>query len=218
MEVNNMSIPANTLAWDITNRDADGFERIVGGEVIIPNQMCVYGDFYTEEQVKRFAYAFMIAGINLGFKSGANNSGVGLDVEHGEVDRTGEYYVVESFIATEAHPQFTKGAWVVYCWIRSDELWQDILDGTLAGFSFQAETLGTDVMIEGDFDQVAVGRTEEDPFDGHTHAYVCTLDETGRVVEGSTTEVNGHTHKILKHSVTEEAYLHRHRFNLTKSE
>lgn len=219
MGMSNMSnVPTIPFAFEIADRDADGFERVVGGEVIVPNQMCVYGDIYTEEQTKHFAYAFMTAGINLGFRAGNNSSGIGLDIEHDEVDHTGEYYIVESFIATEANPEFTKGAWVVYCWIKSDDLWQDILDGIIVGFSFQANTASTDVIVEGDFDLVAVGRTEPDLFDGHTHAYVCTLDETGRVASGSTSENNGHSHKILKHSVTEETYLHRHRFNLTKSD
>lgn len=211
-------LPNNPLAFNIAKIDSEGFERVVGGEVLVPYQMDVYGDIYTETQVKRFAYAFMTAGINLGFRAGANGSSVGLDIEHEEIDVTGKYYIVESFIATEAHPQFTKGSWVVYCWINDEDLWQDIANGTIVGFSFQAVTYNTEVEVEGDFDVVAVGRTEPDMFDGHTHSYVCVLDDTGRVVSGSTSENQGHSHNIIRHSVTEDTYLHRHRFNLTKSE
>lgn len=193
-------------------KDDDGFERVVIGEILVPYQKDVFGDVFNPEAIKRFAYRFMIAGINAG-----KANGIGLDVEHDNIDYTGKYFIVQSYIAGANDPHFTEGAWVVASWIPDDALWQDVLDGKLNGYSYEAFTLRMEVDIEGDFDVYAVGETEEDPVDGHKHRYFCILDDNGRVVVGGTSEIDGHTHDIVRHSVTNTSLMHNHRFNLTKN-
>lgn len=196
-------------------KDGDGFERIVAGEMLVPNQPDVYGDIFSEQQIRKFAYQFMVAGVNAGYK--AVGDSIGLDVDHDNVDCTGKYFIVESYIAQDNDPHFTKGSWVIVSWIPDDDLWGRVLDGELVGYSYEAFTFSQEVTLYGDFDVYASGTTEPDPFDGHTHTYFCILDDTGRVVYGGTSDDSGHKHEITRHSVTEEAFLHVHRFNLTKS-
>ena len=66
--------------------DADGFERIVFGEVLIPDTPNVFGDFHTRQSVREFAYGFML-------------NGFGINHEHDNPDISDEVSIVETLIA-----------------------------------------------------------------------------------------------------------------------
>jgi hypothetical protein len=57
-----------------------------------------------------------------------------------------------------------------------------------------------------------VGRVEK--ADDHEHIFFAQLNDMGIVVGGMTSEVNGHTHEIKRHTVTEAVAGHNHRFFL----
>ena len=178
----------------------DGYEQIVFAEVLIPDQMDVFGDFHTRQSVKNFAYGFM-------------KQGFGIEVTHNGIDRSADLKVVESFIARVGDTEFIIGSWVVGLYIADDEIWAGVLDGTYNGFSYQALISALYVDMVMPYDVVRVGQTEPDLEDGHVHDYVVILDEDGRAIAGGTSEVDGHMHKIRSHTFTEEANGHIHIYN-----
>lgn len=195
-----------TKALKVIREDAEQeFQKVAFAEVLVPNEVNVFGDIHTPEGVREFAYKFMMAGI------GTN---VGIDINHDNVDVYGEVYVVESFIAREDDKEFIPGSWVVGIFVESDIIWQKILDGELNGFSYEALVNFQPVLVEVPDNDTVTGMTEADVYDGHTHAFVVILDNDGRVVEGSTSFDHGHSHDITEHSVTKESSSHKHRFNV----
>lgn len=176
------------------------YERIVFAEVLIPDTLNVYGDFHTKESVKEFAYGFM-------------KQGFGFEVEHNEIDRTGDLLVVESFIARTGDPDFIEGAWVVATYVADDALWDGILDGQYNGYSYTALVNYLDIDMVMPIDKIRVGTTEADLDDGHSHDFVVVLDDDGRVIAGGTNEVDGHMHAIRSHTFTEAANGHMHIYN-----
>ena len=96
--------------------DSDGFERIVFGEVLIPDEPNVFGDFHTRQSVREFAYGFML-------------NGFGINHEHDTPDISDEVSIIESFIARDGDPTFIIGSWVLGVFVGKDEVWQAILDG-----------------------------------------------------------------------------------------
>lgn len=186
----------------ISRKDADGWERVVFAEVLIPGVPNVFGDLWTPSAIKEAAYEFARAGY-------------GIDVEHDNNDVTGRAYSVESFIVREGDPDFIEGSWVVAMKIEDDELWSKILSNEINGYSYEATVnflAGT--FVDADDDGVRTGQTEPDLHDGHTHTFVVLVDENNRPVEGGTDVVDGHSHTISTHTVTDEAAGHSHRFNL----
>lgn len=186
-------------------KDTNGFERVVYGEVLIPHVRNVYGDLHTEASVRDFAYGFMIQGF-------------GKDVNHDNLDRSGQLHVVESFIAREGDPDFIKGSWVVGMYIGDDDIWDQVLAGELNGYSYEALIKQTDVLVGLPALAVRYGLTEPDLFDQHTHAFFAILDDDGRVLAGGTAVTQDHRHDILTHTTTEEAWGHNHRYNLVIGE
>lgn len=186
-------------------RNEAGFEQIVMAEVLIPDTVNVYGDIVTEDAIREFAYAFMIAGLN---------SKIILDIEHDGEDITGDAYVIESFIAREGDPDFIKGSWVIAVRIENDALWQQVVDGALNGFSFEALCGMTPVSIQNLRSRIVTGTTAPDLIDGHTHAYAVLLDALNRPISGSTGMTDGHEHVITHHTFTDEANGHNHRFDV----
>jgi hypothetical protein len=189
----------------IIARNAEGFEQIVMAEVLIPNTPNTYGDIMTEAAIREAAYAFMIAGLN---------SKIILDIEHDNVDITGDAYIIESFIAREGDPDFIKGSWVIAVKIESADIWQRVVAGDLNGFSFEALAMMTPVTIENLRPRIVTGITAPDLIDGHTHAYAVTLDALNRPLYGSTSMTDGHEHTISRHTITDAANGHTHRFDV----
>jgi hypothetical protein len=181
------------------------FDQVVMGEVLIPNIPNSYGDVYTPEAIREFAYAYAKAGLNTNIIN---------DIEHDLVDVTGQVYVVESFIARASDPDFIEGSWVIAMHIVDKELFQQVIDGTINGFSYEAGCYLQEVQIENLRSRLITGTTSPDLLDGHTHAYIVTVDALNKPVSGSTSETNGHTHAIARHTVTEYTDGHNHRFNV----
>lgn len=177
------------------------FERVVFAEVIVPESPNVYGDYWTFEAVKEAAYEFM-------------RQGYEIDIEHDHEDVSDRVFVCESFIARDGDPDFIPGAWVVGMKINDDQIWQDVLDGKINGYSFEALVN----VLAGQFaytdDGIRKGWTEPDPVDGHTHEFVVIVGEDTRPISGGTTETNGHAHLIKFGTATEKAAGHTHRYNM----
>ena len=185
------------------------YDQIVMGEVLIPNTPNCYGDIYTEDAIREFCHRFMVVGLN---------SGVINDLEHDHVDLGSKVFVIESFIARDGDKQFIPGSWVIAMWINDAGLWQQVLDGDINGFSYEALVGMTPVTIENLQPRVITGITSPDPFDDHTHAYVVKLDALNRPIGGSVSETDGHTHAIVGHTVTGITLGHKHRFNVIQTE
>lgn len=192
------------LECRIVRDDAREFERVVFAEVLVPNTYNVYSDFCSPEIVRLCAYEFA-------------RQGYGLDVEHDQVDvRNDKYYVVESFIAREGDTDFIAGSWVVGVKIVDDDLWQDVLDNEINGFSFEADMFYTEGSRLDLGERIITGYTEADPFDGHTHVYTVVIDGKNKVISGGTSMTDGHMHTITSHTITNKASGHSHRWQLVE--
>lgn len=186
----------------------DGYERVVYSEMLIPETLNAFNDYYTRHSIREFAYAYMVRGFGSTLAGG-----VGIDLEHDEVDVTGQVYVVESFIAREGDPDFIEGSWVVGMYVQDDDIWEQIKNHELNGFSYQAMVNFFEVEVDLPHVQMVTGTTEPDPSDGHTHDFFVLLDGEGKIVGGGTTDTNGHHHPIRRHTFTTEAEGHVHIFN-----
>lgn len=185
----------------VLQRDDGEFERVVMAEVLIPDIPNVFGDIYTQDAIREFAYEFA-------------RKGYGIDVNHDNVDVSSDVCVVESFIARESDPDFIPGSWVVAMKIFSDEIWQSVLAGEINGYSFEALCSLQPVTIENFRNRQVVGVTEPDPFDGHTHSFIVILSPLNKPIAGSTGVTDGHSHRIAKHTVTEVDSGHSHRYQV----
>lgn len=191
----------------ILKKDENGFERVVLGEVLIPEVPNVYGDIHSRENIREFAYWYM-----------ANVGNWYWDINHDGEDVEDSIVMVESFIAREGDPDFIEGSWVMGSWIRDDAIWQQILDGELNGYSWEALVATFPVEVALPVQRMVNGITEpaiEDE-DKHTHRFFVILDNTGRVVIGGTSVDDGHSHPIRSHTFTEVEDGHTHIFNLVK--
>ena len=184
----------------ILAKDSDGFERLVFGEILIPDTINTYGDYHTRDSIREFAYGFMM----LGF---------GIDLEHENNDFSDSVKIVESFIARKGDPDFIEGAWVVGMHISDDELWDAVLSGDINGFSYEALVTSLTVQMNASIDRVKFGITEIDPVDNHSHNFMVVLDEDGRPISGGTSVEHGHSHTISTHTYTDSSFGHSHRYN-----
>ena len=187
--------------------DSDGFERIVFGEVLIPDEPNVFGDFHTRQSVREFAYGFML-------------NGFGINHEHDTPDISDEVSIIETFIAREGDPTFIVGSWVLGVFVGKDEVWQAILDGEVNGFSYEAmvKFFALDLIVPNEVTRYGV--TEPALTDGHEHGFFVLLDRDGRVITGGTTFTNGHAHPISQHTFTDAGGFddHTHIFNVIQKE
>lgn len=191
------------LNFKLLKRDDDTvWEQVVMAEVLIPNIPNVYGDLYTAQAIRDFAYAFAMAGY-------------GIDVEHDQNDVNGvDAATVESFIVRPGDPDFIEGSWVVAMKILNPDLWADILSGEINGYSFEAICAMTPIMIQNLRNRQVSGVTEEDPEDGHTHTFLVLLDPLNRPITGGTGVTDDHFHTITTHSITDVADDHVHRYQV----
>lgn len=194
---------SNSMTLRIRN-DTE-WERVVFAEVLIPDVPNVFNDYWTKDSIRQAAYAFM-------------QQGFGIDVEHDNVDVTGVgAFVVETFIARAGDPDgFIEGSWVVGMKITDDNIWQDVLDNKINGYSYEALVEFLSAFITYVDDGIRQGVTEPDPEDGHVHEFVVMVDESNRPKDGGTSVTNGHSHTISSHTVTDEADGHVHRYNLVQ--
>jgi hypothetical protein len=182
-------------------RDDAGWERIVMGELLIPDTPNCYGDIYTREAIKEFCYRFAM-------------EGYGIDVNHDNVEVGSGVFVVETFIARAGDPDFIEGSWVVAMKIMDDTIWQMVLDGEINGYSYEALCHMLPIKLDNLRNRVVTGVTYPDLIDGHTHTYTVVLDPLNRPLSGGTTVTDGHDHSISTHTYTDFADAHRHRFDV----
>ena len=198
---------SDTPAMRIVTRADRQFEQVVMAELLVPNVPNVYGDIYTVEAIKEFAYEFA-------------KQGYGLDVDHDNEDIDGtKAIVVESFLVRAGDPDFIEGSWVVGMKILDADLWASILAGEINGYSFEAEAYMLPVILQNLANRQVVGTTEPDPLDGHTHTYLVILNVLNRPISGGTGNTLGHSHKIVTHTKTEVAggllgTKHSHRYQV----
>lgn len=189
----------------LTTRSEAEWERVVFAEVLIPETPNVYGDYMSREHVKAAAYAFL-------------RHGFGIDIEHDNVDVSGAVNVVESFIVRPGDPDFIEGSWVIAMYIGDDQIWRDVLDNKINGFSYEALVQFLPAVLHEDDDLMRYGVTEASLEDGHTHDFFVMVDETNRPVLGGTSVTDGHSHTISIHTTTDETNGHTHRYNLVNRE
>jgi hypothetical protein len=186
----------------IVVREDREWEQVVFAEVLVPDVVNNYGDVYTREAIAEFAYEFA-------------RCGYGIDIDHNQVDVNGvACYVVESFIARPGDADFIEGSWVVGLKVTDPVLWAEILAGNVNGFSFEAEVFMTPAVVQATYGRQVTGTTEAHPEDGHSHTYLLVLDEKNNPISGGTSESNGHSHRIVSHTVTETTDGHNHRFQV----
>lgn len=191
----------------LIQRDDRQFERVVLAELLVPNTPNSWGDWYTPEAIKEFCYAF-------------SQKGYGLDIEHNQIDVGGvQFFVVESFIARSGDPDFIEGSWVIGVKIIDDGLWQQVLDGEINGFSFEADVFFTPITITyEDETRIVTGVTEPDPLDGHTHTFTVVIGPLNKVLSGGTGITDDHAHAITGTTVTLASNGHTHRYQVVEDE
>jgi len=100
-------------------------ERYVLGVVLEPEVVDAQGDIYSAEEVRQAAHRFM-------------EEYGGLGVMH-RLRVNGQVKILESFLApvdlTIGDVKVRKGTWLLAVRILSDELWEQVRDGRLRGFS-----------------------------------------------------------------------------------
>lgn len=185
----------------VKRADTPQWEQVAFAEVLVPGVPNVYGDLWTEDAIREAAYIFM-------------RDGFGVDINHANIDLSQTLYPVETFIVRAGDPDFIKGSWVVALKIDDANVWQQVLDNELNGFSYEALVAFMDGSITMEDDWLRTGTVSADITDGHTHHFMVTVDGNNRPVSGGTDETNGHSHTISTHSVTDEADGHTHRYNI----
>lgn len=185
-------------------REDRKWERVVFGEVLVPETPNVYNDYWTKESIRHAAYLFA-------------QQGYGIDLNHDNIDLTGiKVIVVETFIARPGDPDFIEGSWVVGMKILDDDLWEAVLNNEINGYSYEAIVEFMEATLTIEDDGIRVGVTEPDINDGHVHEFLVMVDEENRPISGGTSETDGHSHVITTHTVTDEADGHTHRYNLVQ--
>lgn len=174
-------------------------QRIVWGEVYVPNVPDSDGDYMNEETIRKMAYKFMG---NLRLKN--------IDVQHDNAAVLGAC-VVESFIARKGDPDFIENAWVVGVHVPDDATWSKIKKGEINGFSIEAMVSGTPSALELELPPILTGRTAK--VENHEHEFFVTYDSGGKFLGGRTNIIEGHFHEIKQGTVTEVSKNHTHRFS-----
>jgi len=174
--------------------------QIAWSEIYIPLVPDTQGDFMSFGEVRKMAYSYM-----------AKGQIHGTDIAHdGELR---EVYMVESFIARNGDPDFVPGAWVGGWHVPGAELWQQIKDGEINGVSIEAHARRVKQNVEVNVPSTVEGVTEF--ADDHVHDFTVRFGEDGTFLGGLATEGDtGHTHKIVRGTVTEEADSHTHRYTI----
>lgn len=184
----------------------DTFQQVVQGVVYEPNVLDSHGEVMTAPEVEKMAHRFL-KDVMLA-KS--------IDAMHDNVPR--DAYPIESFIARANDPDgYAEGAWVMSVKVDDPTLWASVLKGDINGFSFEAYVTKGYQVVMVETAPLVLAATEPDPVDGHTHIFAIKIDEDGKIVEGRTSTVNGHSHAISRGTATESAKdltgkEHSHRF------
>lgn len=185
----------------------DDEKRIAYGVVYEPGVPDSHGDYMAADEIEKMAHKFVAEGrVNA------------IDREHDLVD-TG-VVVVESFVARKGDLDFPEGAWVMGVHFPDADDWELVKKGEIGGFSMYglARREDDETLIEMELpdDGLLWGTTAD--CDGHSHKYVVKFDEEGNFCGGLTDEASdGHSHKIMKGTVTEKDGDHRHRYDFLEN-
>lgn len=192
--------PLETRRHVVRIQKVDADRRLIFGEVYAPDTLDTHGEFMTAEDIEKMAHRFL----SLDLKSA-------IDTNHD--NQPNGSYPVESFIARDGDPDYTPGSWVLGVKVPDDAVWNAIKSGGLNAYSFEAQVLARSVEIDYFVMRDHVGAVEKSM--DHDHAYFVQMSSDGRVLRGWTSPgPDGHTHDILKASLTEPADGHSHRFFL----
>lgn len=189
----------DTSSHVVAIKKVDAEKQVVYGEVYAPYVLDTHGEFMLPEDIEIMAHRFM--------KLDLANA---IDTDHDNVPNGS--WPIESYIAKENDEEYTPGSWVLGVKIVDPVVWARVKSGELNGFSFQSMVRPVEMDVEYLVLRDHVGQTEV--HEDHEHVFFLAVDDQGRVVSGSTNEVNGHKHVIRRASVTEMAAAHTHRFFL----
>jgi len=114
-------------------------QKIVFGEVLVPDTTDAQGHIYSEEEVEKAAHYWMKEFQQLGEM-------------HSKMLAEKQALVLESYVApvefTMGSRVVKKGTWLLKLYVEDDDLWEKIDEGSYTGFSIQgladAETLDED--------------------------------------------------------------------------
>lgn len=177
-------------------------KQIVYGEVYAPVLLPdTDGDVISAKSIEIMAHKFM--------KSYGQGS---IDVEHDNNIVTAT--VVESFIARKGDDLYIPGAWVVAIHIEDEELWNDVKEGNLNGYSFQGVSKAVFKEIEIEIPEQLDGSTDNQQ--GHKHKFTVKFDSSGNFLGGKTDTVEDHFHKITNGTVTNDSENHNHKFSFVE--
>lgn len=182
---------------------ADAQQQIVWGELYAPGYPDTHMTFMSAETIQDLAYTYL-AGLSSG------EIPLIIDVEHDY--KPTSCRPVESFIARDGDPSFIPGAWVIAVHIDDPELWEKVQNNTFNGFSIAGESYLRDVEVEVEIPDIFTGETLME--DGHTHTFSFSITDDGKVTNGSTNEVNGHSHVIDRWCLTDDVAGHAHRYSV----
>jgi hypothetical protein len=191
---------------DFVKKELNDEKQIVYGEVYAPGVVDTDGDAMSEEDIEKMAHDFMLL---------ASKKEV-IDTNHDEIPNGA--YPVESYIAKEGDPKYTKGAWVLGVKIIDENIWKKVKRGEINGYSFQAMVQKRPVYAEVKYDIENFTITEYNL--NHAHFAYLELDKFGNIVFGVTDKEFGHFHEIFRNDATEmeeipglDNSLHAHRLN-----
>lgn len=115
--------------------DVDGWERLVTGIVADPINVDSFGSIIPAHIIRQACLKFMEDYQNTGIAHHKDNQGV-------PILYNDKIVIVENWIlrADTVINGVTvpKGAWLLTCRIKDDDIWQDVLDGVFIGYSFEA--------------------------------------------------------------------------------
>lgn len=182
-------------------RKLDDELQIVYGEVYAPNVPDVHGEYMTPVEVRKMAHNFM--------RSQRVDK---IDTNH-DNELNGSM-IVESFIANEDDTTFLPESWVVGMHVPDPEMWVAIKSGDINGFSMEALVRLAEREIVIEVPDEITGTTSE--AEDHTHTFIVRFDDEGNFLGGRTSEGGGHSHEILRGTVTETTDGHTHRYSFAE--
>lgn len=110
--------------FEIISKDAE--KRLVYGLVYSPNDEDTQGDFATAEEIEKAAHSFMQT-----LETTAK-----VDTQHNLQPAPG-VHIVQSYIVNKGDEMYPdrEGSWAIVVKVDNDEVWGQVKDGTLTGFS-----------------------------------------------------------------------------------
>jgi hypothetical protein len=182
-------------------KKADDELQVLWTEVYAPGIPDSQGDFMTASEIRDMAYSFMKL-------SKMDN----VDLNHNH--RLSGIIVVESFVAREDDSIFIPFAWVVGLHVPDVNLWEAIKRGDYNGVSLDGDAERADKTVTLTVPDRLAGKTTK--AENHEHTFLVKYGPQGQFLGGDTDEVNGHSHRIQRGTVTEAAHGHSHRFSFVE--